>query len=220
MAPLRWRAPERGTAMSILRCRATRGVIEQPISQLCLLGALFATAVGLVPIRIGVVSGRSMEPTLHSGQPFLFRRRNSRSTALQRGEVVLLRMEGSLCVKRVFAVERDPVWLCFQRVEHPGAPIAVLARNASVREWRQRFPCVSFQRATVPAGQVFVLGDGTLSVDSRQLGSIAESEVVGEVLFPQPRPAAANRASVWERPPPRPVRARSTASWAGSLVAR
>ena len=75
------------------------------------IGGLLATAAWLSPVRLGVVVGRSMQPTLSPGQLFVEIRETPSAGALRRGDVVLLRVGDDTCVKRVFASSSSPVTL-------------------------------------------------------------------------------------------------------------
>jgi signal peptidase I len=101
------------------------------------------------------VTGNSMVPTYHDGQRLIVCR-----GAYRKGQVVLLRAPDipalgvALMVKRAVAVAGDAV-------------PADLAESAGV--------------AVVPAGHLLVLSDAPQGLDSRQLGLIDDSHVIGAV---------------------------------------
>ena len=123
------------------------------------------------------VHGRSMEPTLHSGDRVVVRYEPAR---LDRGDVVVLAGVpgyGGPVTKRLVALPGDRVRLCGDHVLVNGVPEHaghVLARDAG--DQRAEF--------VVPAGSVFVLGDNRpVSLDSRMLGPLPLSSVKGVVDY-------------------------------------
>ncbi|MFN3651191.1 MAG: signal peptidase I [Armatimonadota bacterium] len=149
---------------------------------LCVAAVALLGAVAAAPVRVGVTVGHSMEPVLRPGQPFLFVRRDGAAEPVTRGEVVLLRLNGQTCVKRIFAVGGDQ-FLSVQADKYPyrGTPLQL---GESARRWKLRFPHLSMKRVRVPRGTVYVLGDGAWSRDSRDVGPIPVSDVLGRVLLP------------------------------------
>jgi signal peptidase I len=118
-----------------------------------LLGAAWWTATRL---RIAVVAGHSMWPTLRDGDRVLVRR--VRPAALRGGEVVLVAMPGPAgdgwVVKRVAALPGDP------------AP-TVVSRHGG----------------PVPAGMLALLGDNPeSSADSRDFGYVPAERLFGVMI--------------------------------------
>jgi len=170
--------------------------------------ALAAGTAGLwaFPIHCGIVVGRSMEPTFRSGQPFLFAPYRP-GDSFRRGEVVVLRMERELAVKRVYAVGGERIWTTRFRGS-TGRDYPVDSSTGQIPEWRARYPSFQFAEKTVPLGTLYVLGDSCTSQDSRDVGPIPVKEVVGRVILADG--AAENwqfEGSVWSAPPC-PVRPR------------
>jgi signal peptidase I len=124
-----------------------------------------------------------MAPTLRDGDRLLVRRG---SAPPDRGDVVVFRHPGSravgtdpaLRVKRVAAVAGDPT-----------------------PAWVSEGAAVDHRLRTVPDGQLVVHGDARLSRDSRQLGLVPVSALVG--TLPDPRPP---RRGVAPRPTPPTVK--------------
>ncbi|WP_433119229.1 S26 family signal peptidase [Micromonospora sp. CA-246542] len=109
-----------------------------------------------------VVTGRSMEPTLRSGQTvFVLRRRPDR---VRRGDVVLLvdpAIPDAYVIKRVVALAGDAAPI-------PAGPVPA--------------------GSPVPEEEVLLLGDNPVhSVDSRLLGGYERRHILGVALLPRPR---------------------------------
>ncbi len=147
----------------------------------------FATAllilVFLFLVRAATVSGTSMVPTLNSGDKILVQGVNY---APQHGDVIVVdgyNNYGEPIVKRVIGLAGDTVnidfdtatvWVNGEKLNEPylGTPT-------------QRAGDVAFP-VTVPAGEVFVLGDNRqVSLDSRytEVGFIDTRDVLGRVFF-------------------------------------
>jgi signal peptidase I len=151
-------------------------------------GLVFAAAAialcCVLPARLAVTLGRSMEPTLRNGQPFLFAPRQAADEPLQRGEIVVLRIQNVPCVKRVAAIGGETLWIAPTSKEN-SAPLWALDSGEDPQVWKKRFPWLGLCRYRVPADTVFVVGDSPVSQDSRQLGPIRMSEVMGRVTWPR-----------------------------------
>jgi len=172
---------------------------------LCAGGLALLAPASMSEVRLGVVTGHSMEPTLRSGQPFLFERSSQRSTTLQRGDLVVVQLGGQICIKRVYALAKDRFW----SVAPPGragSNTSLVGVGDPVNLWKARFPRFEYKERRVPTRCVFVVGDAaSQSVDSRQLGPVPESQVVGRVVWPQMRvPPAGGPVAYWVDQPRRP----------------
>lgn len=136
--------------------------------------AAVALVVFTFVLGIGDVQGSSMEPLYNDGTVTLF----YRWAEVERQDIVLVRSEdlGKMIIKRVIALPGDRVSiqngvvylngeaLDEPYVAYPGGPDAA--------------------ELTVPEGTIFVLGDNrAVSMDSRSLGPIPDSGVLGTVLF-------------------------------------
>lgn len=109
------------------------------------------------------VSGHSMDETFSNGQRLLATRAFWLVGDVRKNDIVVFRQENSpsLIIKRVYALGGEEVdWLV--------AP----------RDWPLRNGPY-----TVPAGEVYVLGDNPPeSEDSRIFGPISPSQIVGKVV--------------------------------------
>lgn len=163
--------------------------------------ALLAAAV-LSPLRVGVVRGHSMMPTLTPGQPFVFTRTTRSEPPLQRGDVVVVRLGGQVCVKRVLARGGESFWALGTRFDTL-EQCRLLQVNTPVTPWLRRFPVLEGRKVRVPPGHLFVIGDSNESEDSRRLGPVPVQRVMGRVLVPS-RGNGGGSLTVWSELPPTP----------------
>ncbi|HTE17210.1 MAG TPA: signal peptidase I [Armatimonadota bacterium] len=165
-------------------------------------GAVVVATAGLSPVRLGMVSGSSMEPTLRPGQLFLYDRHAPQPATLQAGELVLVRLNGETCLKRVFALGGERFWAVCRR-GHSASVMTRPGRCASVERLRKRFPRMVYRERRVPFGMLFVVGDSPTSYDSRQLGPVPLADVQGRVVA-GPTAAPPPYALGWTAPPQPP----------------
>jgi signal peptidase I len=137
------------------------------------------------PVRTGIVVGQSMSPTLRPWQPFLYTAFQAGRTPIHRGDIVLVRMGGSSCVKRVFALGGDHFWVMDDALDEDMA-VLPLGVGIPVKPWKARFPVSHFRKVTIPRNAVYVLGENPTSLDSRQLGPVSRADVIGRVVLPGP----------------------------------
>jgi signal peptidase I len=141
---------------------------------------LVAAALVLLALRVFVVSplrvdGDSMAPTLRSGDVAVVRKFG----APHAGQVVSLRdpQDGSPVVKRVVALGGQTVEIRDAYLYVDGVQVDEPFVDHS------RIDGVYFGPVTVPAGDVFVLGDSRNgSIDSRVFGPVPAGSVTGRVL--------------------------------------
>jgi signal peptidase I len=150
-----------------------------------LVGALGLTAAcWLLPIRIGVVSGHSMDPTLRTGQVLAVDRGYYRGGSPMVGDVVLFRGESGVYVKRVYAVAGQTVSL-LEQGEGEDVERLPVARTAERRIAARLTGVHSTRlcRVPVPEGTFFALGDAVHnSEDSRDFGPVPVEKIIGRVL--------------------------------------
>ncbi len=134
-----------------------------------------------------VVVGNSMAPTLDSGKMIWVDRTYYKTHTPQRGEVIIFTHDGETLVKRVYRAPGETVHYITN-----GQEIIEPIRENRVAEARARFARANtrlrVETLKVPKDSVFVLGDNyTCSIDSRQLGPIPLSSIVGRAhLEPDP----------------------------------
>lgn len=174
------------------------------LAGLVLCGLLAVTAAWKAPLHLAVVSGQSMSPTLAPGQPLVYAKLRPNDPPLRRGDVVLVRLGGTVCVKRILALGDDRFWT---RRIGPGDYV-LLDPHQSIRRWRARYPELAYFQYHVPADHLFVVGDNLLSIDSRQLGPVPASEVLGRVVYPGTARDVVNETAVYCSMPAPPRRRR------------
>ena len=139
-------------------------------------------------LKLGVVVGRSMEPTLRPGQWFVMQRANALSRPLRAGDVVDLNHKGENIVKRVVGLPGETIQVPRPRIE--------LRRFVGRTEDGKKVDMVGpvrvmqMEKVTVPGGQLFVVGDNLpLSQDSRHFGFVPVTSIQGRGLFLRQPPA-------------------------------
>lgn len=149
-----------------------------------LIGIGIGTAAKVFGIHPTRVASNSMSPAIHRDDWIVVRDIGQDDRlAIRRQDIVLFRFPlgtAGRAVKRVVALGGDTVTIGAQSVSVNAhiIPIAGAPSEGAAR------PRVEF----VPEGHVFLLGDNAaVSIDSRSLGPVPETEIVGRVLFILPR---------------------------------
>jgi signal peptidase I len=138
-------------------------------------------------VRAYKVPADSMAPTVMSGERIVADMRYYKSHAPSRGDVVAIATPpmGTLTIKRVVAVAGDVI---------EGNPQMTMVNRQTIREpylgavpddqEARSDPSLTFGPITVPANEVFVLGDNrTHSYDSRYFGPARINQIKGKVLY-------------------------------------
>ncbi|NSW56514.1 MAG: signal peptidase I [Armatimonadetes bacterium] len=157
-------------------------ILKRPVGRWAVWVLLIAVAVFVVwlarTIRIGVVVSDSMDPTLKRGDVYVIRIDAYGDRLPQRGDIVVVKRPENHenLVKRVIAVEGDLVGVAFGQAMvngvWPNEPY--IKRERLIRER----PVLT----TVPAGEIFLLGDNrNFSEDSRDIGTLKADHVLGRV---------------------------------------
>lgn len=133
-----------------------------------ILAAGIVTAVAVSPIRPVVVTGHSMDPTLHTNQITLASRDVSN---LQRGDVVVVNTPEGVVVKRIAFLEGDEV----PQYNWKGEWITPRSK-----EMKRTFDLKNLPRRNyrIPNGCIYIVGDNRpRSIDSRDYGPVAIGNV-------------------------------------------
>jgi signal peptidase I len=133
-----------------------------------------------------------MEPGLKPGNVFVFQRGKPEQRSLHAGDVVLLRRDGETWIKRVYATAGARFWVMRElsggkRTSRPIRPGDEARFERIARYQRAQGTNVRVMPFKVPHGKLFVVGDGSSSRDSREIGPVSESEVIGKVVTALPR---------------------------------
>ncbi len=146
-----------------------------PVAVVIVASLLFSLFV----LRLGFVNGESMADTLHSGQPVLIWQPGYRPVS---GDVVVTNAANPLAqslTKRVVACEG-------QRLQIRGGQVyvdGVLLAEPYCAPGAQTAPDMD---CTVPPGHCFLMGDNRASsVDSREIGPVANADILGKVVWPR-----------------------------------
>jgi signal peptidase I len=148
------------------------------VASLVLQLAVLSLLIAAFFMRLPQVSGRSMEPLIHSGEYVLINTFAFRFGAPRRGEVVAFRHEGDareVFIKRVIGLTGDRIRIDRGRVYVGGIKLD----EPYVQDPDDR----SVPETVVPPASVYVLGDDRAnSEDSRAFGSVSDNRLIGRAV--------------------------------------
>jgi signal peptidase I len=128
-----------------------------------------------------VISGVSMEPTFADAERLLISKLATKVTGLGRGDIIIFEHPeepGKRLIKRIVGLPGETVVIQDGRVFVNGAPLDEPYLDPALPDLSQMRP------VHVDAEHYFVLGDNRdRSNDSRRMGTIARSAVIGKALF-------------------------------------
>jgi signal peptidase I len=168
-----------GAAAGHSRGRRARAAISRwsGVAACVLVLALVASVAGWLPWQVMRVGSASMEPTIPSTAVVLVDRW---SEGIDRMDVVVIDPPdgvGPQLVKRAVAVSGDEVGLEDGVLVVNGSPVCEPTIDPALIDAEY------FGPVTVPAGELFLLGDNRqTSIDSRVFGTVPADEVRGQVL--------------------------------------
>lgn len=169
--------------MRIAPTPALNGVARVRLAGIAGLGCLLIGTAYASPWRVGIVMGRSMEPTLRPGSLFFY---NTEHPHLQRGELIVFKRGSQFWIKRVYAVGGESIWTLRENApEHRYVDLIrpdqlpLFARL--VRKSRKRGREMSLVRIRIPRDHVYLVADGATGIDSRHIGPVPVGEVAGRV---------------------------------------
>lgn len=161
-----------------------------PVKRLAAYASVLTAGV-FSPVRLGVVVGDSMSPSMKNGQPYLMQRTSHLKGGVKRGDVVVFQRGGNANIKRVMAAAGETVTVIRYANGDPDELVVETMRvnlySAIQRPTWQR--SMKMMEITVPEGHVYVVGDNLdSSMDSRVYGAIPLESIRGKMLF-APEPA-------------------------------
>lgn len=129
-------------------------------------------------LGVSRVEGDSMEPNLSSGDVVFYLRVNM---SYEAGDIISIRLpSGEAYVKRIIACGGDTVDIIDGSVYVNGQQ---LTEDYAIGITEKKTNVVSYP-LTIEEGYYFVLGDNReVSVDSRNIGLIAQQQIMGKILF-------------------------------------
>lgn len=166
---------DRRAGLTAPRDRPTAGRVLTALALLLALAVAMSVS-GVLPVRVVRVESSSMSPTLDAGDLVLVARG---AGELHRGDVVVVRHPdtGERLVKRAVALGGEAV-----RIDDGILVVDEVAVCEPAID-PDRIDGVFSGSVTVPAGEVFVLGDDRRdSVDSRDFGPVSVDDVLGHVI--------------------------------------
>ncbi len=151
---------------------------RRSVASLALQLAVLTLLISAFFMRLPQVSGRSMEPHIHSGEYVLINTFAYRLGAPRRSEIVAFRHEDAtreVFIKRVVGLPGDHIRISRGAVYVNGARLD----EPYVHDPDDR----SFAEVVVPPGSVYVLGDNRAnSEDSRSFGAVGDDRLIGRAV--------------------------------------
>jgi signal peptidase I len=154
-------------------------VILSAVSGIAILMAAMVIARSLV-FELLIINGPSMRPTIMQGDRILVSKLTYKLRKPSRGDIIAFRMGLRRLVKRVVGLPGDVIEIRDGLLYRDGEVFANKPQVALHRHPRRR----SHRLRTVKDKHVFVIGDNSsLSVDSRDFGTISYEDIIGKAVF-------------------------------------
>ena len=145
--------------------------IMAPLVVLCVL-LLVLKAFG---VSVILVKGDSMEPNYKSGELHLI----AKSGEYERGDVVAVRVDDMVILKRIVAVEGDTLEIYHHCIFVNDGLVTPYIKGENWNDSGEFDTC-----QTIEPGSVFLLGDQrNTSGDSRHFGSIKKERIIGRIVW-------------------------------------
>lgn len=126
-------------------------------------------------ISLIFVKGTSMEPNYQNDELHLI----AKADEYERGDVVVVRMDGMTILKRIIAVEGDTVEIYHHCVWVNGETVAPYIKGET---WNNSGEYDTHQ--TIGTNEIYLLGDQrNTSGDSRHFGTIKMEQILGKVIW-------------------------------------
>ncbi|TCS79209.1 signal peptidase I [Tepidibacillus fermentans] len=149
-----------------------------------LIAGILAFLIHTFLFAVVIVSGSSMEPTLHNNERLIMNKIIYKTHPPERGDIVVFHAtESEDYIKRVIGLPGETIEYKNDQLYVNGKPIDEPYLAQERQEWQSKGLLLTkdFGPITVPADTVFVLGDNrNNSTDSRVIGPIPMSKVVGK----------------------------------------
>jgi len=147
---------------------------------------LILVLVFVTTFRMGVVRGKSMEPTYEDGQIVLVRRWNWFHGPLHHNDVVLVQQERDVIIKRVYRLSGE-------EIDDNPIRVAMATRRNDLSDYYEQktiqTPNGPETHLYVPEGYVVIIGDNLrVSEDSRLFGPVPQRNILGRVVAAPPPP--------------------------------
>lgn len=157
--------------------------------QLIFIGVFLVVVLLFVTtFRMAVVHGQSMSPTYESGRVVLVRRQVGSAANLHHGDIVLLRKDRDVIIKRVFRLPGEEMDDSFP---YPSEYV----RRGGLADYYEQVPAGGSAsdaippKLFVPKGFLVVIGDNlSVSEDSRIFGPVPVRDILGVVVGGPPAP--------------------------------
>ncbi len=168
--------------------KLVKGIIDfvmDILETVAFIGSIFIV-IYLFILTPNQVKGASMEPNFQDGNYILTSRITYRFRQPQRGDVIVLKAPSNPdieYIKRIIGLPGDTIMIKDGNVYVNEKEIPEQFTSAATNVWQDGFSKegVPF---TVPAGDLFVMGDNRpRSSDSREFGPIPENSVIGVVFY-------------------------------------
>jgi signal peptidase I len=158
-----------------------RALLE--IVQALALAVVISVVLNLFVVQVTEVRQRSMEPTLEQNDRVLVSKLDYRFGPPQRGDIIVFNPpvpDATIpYVKRVIAVGGETIDMRNGSVFVNGQQVDIPQAHGTTQP---QAPQIAYP-FTVPAGQIFVMGDNrTFSSDSRTFGPVPVGNIIGKVL--------------------------------------
>ena len=156
-----------------------------------LIAGVLAFVIHTFLFAVVIVSGSSMEPTLHNNERLIMNKIGYKFHAPERGDIIVFHATAEEdYIKRVIALPGETIEYKNDELLINGQPMTEPYLQQEKQEWQSKGLSLTkdFGPITVPENTIFLLGDNrNNSRDSREIGSIPLSKVVGKaniVIWP------------------------------------
>lgn len=138
---------------------------------------LIILAIPFFIFSISAVSGNSMEPTLKDGDKILVYKWAYQFKKPQRGDLILLKAEDKIWVKRIVGLPGETIEIKDGKVN--------INEKTLIESYVKEIHTYGDQRVVLLDNQYYVLGDNrepNQSIDSRIMGPITGKNILGKVI--------------------------------------